>query len=249
MTALVAIETALVVVLCILVAGLLRGYASVLQRLHQLDSGAQPSSVPPFRTISTVPGPKPGRIEGREEWASAHDIQGVSLSGEIVSARTVGTTHDTVLAFLSSGCEACGGFWQELAQQESWAAASGTRLLVVTKGPDSESPTALAGLCPPDVDLVMSSQAWDAFEVPGSPYLVVTDGPTGRIKGEGSGTSFSQLGDLIQQATADSRYPDRIRKPASDREREQHVDRVLLNAGIGPGDPSLYLRADPDATA
>jgi hypothetical protein len=88
----------------------------------------------------------------------------------------------------------------------------------------------------------MSSQAWSDYAVPGSPYIVVADGRTGRIKGEGSGTSFSQIGGLIAQASADR---DRLVKPAADRERESDVDRALLAAGIAPGDPSLYAVAEP----
>lgn len=254
MIALVTIETALLLILSVLVAGLLRGYATVLRRLHQLDGGAQPAAAPPFRTISAIPEPTGQRIEGRDEWAPAHDIDGISLRGEISSVRTVGVEHDTIIAFLSSSCEGCTGFWHELAAPNgSWAAPGGARLLVVTKGADEESPAALSKLCPPGVDLLMSSQAWAEFEVPGSPYVVVTDGQTGRIKGEGSGTSFSQVGGLIQQSVDDRDHPvlptgvaatKQVVKPVADREREQDVDRVLLRAGITPGDPSLYIPSD-----
>jgi hypothetical protein len=158
------------------------------------------------------------------------------LAGEIVSVRTVGVEHDTVLAFLSSGCEGCVGFWHELAA--GGVDFGPARLLVVAKDAAEESTSALAGLCPPGVDLLLSSQAWADFDVPGSPYVVVADGHTGRIKGEGSGTSFSQVGALIAQSTADARA--RVRKPAADRDREVDVDRMLLRAGIGPGDASLY---------
>jgi hypothetical protein len=117
-------------------------------------------------------------------------------------------------------------------------------LLVVTKGPDEESPSVLSQLCPPDIDLLMSSQAWTDFAVPGSPYVVVADGRTGRVKGEGSGSSFSQVGGLIQQSVADGRHPALLSgaesKPDADRRRERDIDRVLLSAGIGPNDPSLY---------
>jgi hypothetical protein len=238
MTALVAVETVILALLCVLVAGLLRAYATVLRRLHALDGGggvAQAGEAPPFRTISSVP--EPSRIEGREEWQPAHDLDGVSLAGEIVAARTVGMQHDTVLAFLSSGCEGCTGFWHELASPGSWQLPADTRLLVVSKSAGEESPAALGQLCPPGVDLLMSSQAWTDYAVPGSPYIVVVDGQTGRVKGEGSGTSFSQIGGLIRQAADDSRQ---LNKPAADREREEDVDRILLGAGIGPGDASLY---------
>lgn len=248
MTAVVAVETVVLALLCVLVAGLLRGYASVLQRLHALDGGAAgvADQPPPFRTIAEIPEPatRPGvGIAGRDEWQPAHDIKGLTMTGEIVSARTVGVPRDTVLAFLSSGCEGCVGFWHELATGLDAVLPVGSRLLVVTKSATDESPAALAALCPAGIDLVMSSQAWSDYAVPGSPYIVVADGRTGRVKGEGSGTSFSQIGGLISQASADG---GRVSKPAADRERESDVDRALLAAGIGPGDPSLYPAAPPE---
>lgn len=247
MTALLVVETAVVAVLCVLVGGLLRGYASVLRRLHQLDggpAGAAAAGPPPFRAAAGVVEPAVS-IEGRDEWAAAHDIDGMSLRGEIVSVSTVGVPHDTVLAFLSASCEGCAGFWHELADG-GWVAPPGSRLLVVTRGADAESPSVLSQLCPPDVDLVMSSRAWSDYQVPGSPYLVVTDGRTGRVKGEGSGVSFSQIGGLIRQSIDDSRHPAMVHKPDADRRRERDIDRLLLSAGIGPNDPSLYAAADQD---
>ncbi len=254
MTALLIVETVILAVLCVLVAGLLRGYAAVLRRLHQLDGDAAQAGPPPFRTISSIPEPPVAstagpRIEGRDEWAESHDVDGISLQGEIVSVRTVGVEQDTILAFLSSNCEGCTGFWHELGQPGSWTTPQGSRLLVVTKGPEDESPSVLSQLCPDGVDLVMSSQAWSDFEVPGSPYVVVADGRTGRVKGEGSGTSFSQVGGLIRQSVEDSRHPAMARKPDSDRRRERDVDRILLSAGIGPQDPSLYASAEKDERA
>jgi hypothetical protein len=253
MTALLVVETAVLAVLCVLVAGLLRAYAGVLQRLHALDGGdiggsgvaGQPAGAPPFRTVPEIAQPPASaRVQGRQEWQPAHDIEGISLHGEIVSARTVGVPHDTVLAFLSSGCDGCAGFWHELGRPAELQAElpPGTRLLVVSKDAAAESPSALDQLCPAGVDVVMSGDAWADYAVPGSPYIVVVDGQTGRVKGEGSGTSFSQIGGLIRQAADDA---SRLHKPAADRERESDVDRVLLGAGISPGDPSLYAVADP----
>jgi hypothetical protein len=254
-TALLIIETVILAVLCVLVAGLLRGYATVLRRLHQLDGGASAlnsaAGPPPFRTAAAIQEPPQAsqQIEGRDEWAESHDIDGVALHGEIVSVRTVGVEHDTILAFLSSNCEGCTGFWHELSEPGSWTTPQGSRLLVVTKGPEDESPSVLSQLCPDGVDLVMSSQAWADFAVPGSPYVVVADGRTGRVKGEGSGSSFSQVGGLIRQSVEDSRHPAMARKPDADRRRERDVDRILLSAGIGPQDPSLYAPAEQEERA
>jgi hypothetical protein len=239
MMVLVLAETVILVILSVLVAGLLRGYAAVLNRLHQLDGG-DTGSPPPFRTVAGVTPPATHRVETRTEWSPAHDIAGVSLDNEILTARTVGVEHDTIIAFLSSGCEGCAGFWQELAELGRSAVPSGTRLIVVCKSPDEESPSVLKQLCPSGVDLIMSSSAWADYEVPGSPFVLVVDGQSGRVKGEGSGVSFSQIGGLIAQAVADQAHRGAVVKPQADREREADVDRVLLAAGIGPLDRSLY---------
>ena len=238
--------TAVVVVLSVLVAGLLRAYADVLRRLHALDGGGEDAPAaegtpPPFQVADQVTRPRTYQPEGRDEWSAGHDVQGTTLGGEVVVARVVGAEHDTLLAFLSSGCTGCLGFWDELAQPGRWALPDGTRLLVVAHDEVDESLSLLRELCPPGVDLVMSGQAWSDYEVPGSPYVVVVDGPTGRVKGEGSGTSFSQLSSLVAQAAGDAST--RLRKPPRDTEREADVDRELMRAGIMPGDPRLYQAA------
>lgn len=249
MTALVVLLAAVVAVLAVLVAGLLSAYASVLRRLHALDGGTTPAAAPegppPFRTAAGVPEPAVHRVEGREEWAPATDVVGATLDGELVHVRAVEVPHDTVLTFLSSGCAGCTGFWEELARPGSWALPAGARLVVVAKDADAESASLLRALCPPGVDLVLSSAAWTDYAVPGSPYVVVVDGRTGRVRGEGSGTSFSQVAGLMAQSLGDLRAA-AVRKPAADARREADVDRVLLEAGIGPGHPSLFA-APPDA--
>ncbi len=248
------VESAILVVLCILVAGLLRSYATVLQRLHQLDGGAA-ESAPPFRTAAGVTPPRvataartANRPAGADqpEWGPGHDLMGVGLTGEIISIRTVGTGVDTVLVFLSSGCSGCTGFWEDFAQRRELSVAPDGRVIVVTKDPEVESTSLLAEMCPPGVDLVMSSRAWEDYGVPGSPYVVVVSGTSGMVSGEGSGTSLTQLSGLVHQALGDSLLAgtgQRLRKPRADTEREVDVDRALLAAGIGPGDPSLYPSA------
>ncbi len=250
MIVVLVVESAILVVLCILVAGLLRSYATVLQRLHQLDGG-QASSPPPFRTADGVMEPRAasaGPVAGQAEWGPGHDIFGVGLSGEIISIRTVGTGVDTVLVFLSSGCSGCTGFWQDFAQRRELALAPNGRTIVVTKDPDVESVSSLAEMCPTGVDLVMSTRAWEDYSVPGSPYVVVVSGATGMVRGEGSGTSLTQLSGLVHQALGDAARAGSdppVRKPRADADREVDVDRALLAAGIAPGDPSLYPSSEP----
>lgn len=235
MTALVLVETVLLAVLAVLVAGLLRAYGTVLQRLHALDGGAHGPSA--FR-VETAP---VGVPEGREEWTAAHDVTGQSLTGEVAAVRVVGVEHDTALVFLSSGCSSCEVFWRQLARDVRLP--RGTRLLVVTQSDDVESAAALTELAPTGVDVIMSSEAWRDYEVPGSPYVVLAAGATGRVRGEGTGESWQQIAELLAQASGDAAYltsgPQRG-KPRGDAEREAAADRDLLMAGILPGDPRLY---------
>jgi hypothetical protein len=158
----------------------------------------------------------------------------------------VGVEHDTVLAFLSSGCAGCQGFWTDLATPGGYRPGPGARLVVVTKDEQDESLGELQRLASPGVDVVMSTQAWQSYQVPGSPFVVVVDGATGRVKGHGSGSSFGQVSSLLAQATRDLSGR-RVRKPRADVEREEEVDRILIDAGISPGHPSLYAEPEPAA--
>lgn len=240
MTVAVSILTIVVGVLALLVAGLLRSHAVILRRLHELGAGVDDAPAPPEQPPDLdLPSP-PAVTEGR----AAADLVGVGPRGEAQAIRVVGTRHDTVLAFLSSGCATCHVFWDEL---RNTAPPRGTRLIVVTKGEDSESPTAVADVAPPDVTVVMSSQAWTDYEVPGSPYVVHVDGQSGRVRGEGTGPSWEQVQRMLLRGAVDLDARREIgagRKAAADAHREQEVDQVLLAAGIEPGHPSLYTRAD-----
>lgn len=248
MTIVVAMLAIVVAVLALLVAGLLRSHAAILRRLHELGAGiddtAGAAPTPqadlgaPQQADLDLPQP-PAVAEGR----AAADIVGVGPRGEAHAVRVAGTRHDTVLAFLSSGCTTCRAFWDEL---RDTVAPRGTRLVIVTKGEEAESRVAVADVAPPDVTVVMSTGAWVDYEVPGSPYVVHVDGRSGRVRGEGTGPSWDQVQRMLLQGAGDldARRAAAGTKAGADARREEQVDRVLLAAGIEPGDPSLYTRAD-----
>lgn len=249
MTALVAVETAVLVLLSVLVAGLLRSHATILQRLHDLDRrGSEPTPSPDEPPIRTLPGvPEP--VAGGSAVGAARDLTGRAPDGGAVVVRVVNVAHNTVLAFLSSDCRTCQSFWATLADPQVVHLPRHTRLVVVTKDFTEESPSELARLRPPGLDIVASSQAWSDYHVPGSPYVVSVDGDTGRINGEGTGMSWEQVARLLAQATGDMGFLSSTRlretKPESDADREARVDRELMEAGVLPGDPSLYPSAVP----
>jgi hypothetical protein len=118
----------------------------------------------------------------------------------------------------------------------------GTRLLVVPQSPADEDVPRLRELAPAGVDVILSSTAWREYEVPGSPHVVYVDGPSGRIRGEGTGQSLRQVAELLARSTGDAGFVTGgpSRKPNRDREQEAAIDRELLANGILPGDPRLY---------
>jgi hypothetical protein len=233
MTVLVLLETVLLVVLTVLVAGLLRAYATVLKRLHRLDGGELGTQ---FRLE-----PAATSVQARDDWTSGHDLAGESVQGELLTSRVIGVEHDTVLLFLSSGCASCAAFWDELARPVQLPAD--TRLVIVTQGGEADSRSAIAELAPNGVDVILSTEAWRDYEVPGSPHVVYVEGRTGRVRGEGTGQSWGQVAQLLARATGDSTYltgGGARSKPRRDAETEAAVDRELMAAGIYPGDPRLY---------
>jgi len=255
MTVAIAVLAIVVAVLSLLVAGLLRSHAAILRRLHELGAGVDdPVGTPPEPpSRSADPGlPQPPTVaEGRP----AADLVGVGPTGDALAVRVAGARHDTVLAFLSSGCTTCQAFWDQLRDA---GVPTGTRLVIVTKGDDAESPVAVADVAPPDVTVVMSSSAWTDYEVPGSPYVVHVDGASGRVRGEGTGPSWDQVKRMLLQGAGDldARRAALVgaaggaggAKAAADARREEEVDRMLLAAGIEPGDSSLYTRAGGSVT-
>lgn len=243
MTLAVALLTVVVAILALLVAGLLRSHAAILRRLHELGAGvgevpgAAPASADAPLSTPDLDLPSPPVVtEGR----TAADLSGTGPHGEALAVRVAGTEHDTVLAFLSSGCATCHVFWDDLRDAQM---PSGTRLVVVTKGSDAESPVAIADVAPPDVTVVMSSEAWTQYQVPGSPYVIHVDGSSGRVRGEGTGPNWDQVRRMLMLGAQDLDQQ-RSSKAAADAQREREADQILLSAGIQPGDPSLYTNAE-----
>ena len=202
MVALVSVETVLLVLLVVLVAALLRSHAAILRRLGPEDPGAPGLPEPPA---------------GARVHTAASELAGVTLTGDAVKLAFHGTP--TLLAFLSSGCVSCGAFWEKLGDSRP---APELRTVIVTRGADREQPAKLRRLAPDAVPVVMSSQAWEDYGVPGTPYFVLVE--DGAIRGEGVATTWSALASLLGDAVEDQRG----------------LDERLAAAGIGPEHPSLF---------
>ena len=266
MIALSVVLGAVVLLLAVLVAGLLRSHADILKALHDLgagvgeptgdthDHGAGTSTAGGAQVPLTM---GPTLAAGRDS-TSAPTLAGVTPSGDALAVAPASYGTLTLLAFLSTGCASCAGFWDSFRQPDRLGLSAGTRLVVVTKGPEREIPGEVASLAAPGLSVLMSSDAWTDYEVPGSPFFVLVDGTAGRRVGEGVANHFSQVAELVRRAEVDAAAFTLDTRSGRDvgldgPARESANDRELLDAGIGPGDPSLYptsledLYGPPDA--
>jgi hypothetical protein len=211
MTILVAIETALLVLALLLVVGLLRSHAEILRRLAAVEGGGRVSR------------------EAAAAGEAAADISGETPAGDSVKISLQTTAEPTLLAFLSTGCGACGALWDGL---RAGPPVQGARIVVVTQGAEAESRPLVRDLAPEGAEVVMSTDAWRAYGIPGSPHFVLVEG--GRVAGQGAAAAWEQIGALVRQARAD------VADARSTSDRAARAEEALAAAGIGPGHPSLH---------
>ncbi|MGH9114193.1 MAG: hypothetical protein ACRDWW_00020, partial [Acidimicrobiales bacterium] len=252
MTALVVGLAAAVAVLAVLVVGLLRSHAEVLRALHQMGADLDPAGVTAGPAAATARAGN-GRstpahaaqarpTPARPDPADVVDLAGRTPAGDAVSLAVAGVAHDTLVVFLTSGCQTCRGFWDAFRSGPP-DVPGGARLVVVTRGPEAESPgavAALAGAAP----VVMSSDAWEHYDIPYAPYCVYVSGPAGRVMGEGVAAGWAEARSLVANAVADGTTvagATALRpRSRADQARDLAVDRELAAAGIEPGDPRLH---------
>lgn len=227
MTALVVIEGIVILLLVILVAGLLRSHADILRKLEALGAG-EDSTQTARTSIARTP--------MRTEPVSVETISGPTPLGDVASVALTGSRGHVLVAFMSSGCKTCQTFWKAFRSGMDLPRAD-IRPVLVTKGVEEESPSDIRKLAPPDVTTIMSNEVWDAFRVPGTPYFQLVDARSGDVIGEGSAGSWPRLIEMLERSLGDSGMSD-IR--LSTKQRYQDTNRALGDAGIEPGDPSLY---------
>lgn len=257
MVALAVVLSVVVVLLGVLVAGLLRSHADILKALHDLGVGVgDPAGAAGSADHGRLPGAPVTMgppLPGERSSTSAPTVAGVTPGGDALAVSVSTTDHATLLAFLSSGCNTCAGFWRSFREMDGAGLPAGTHLVVVTKGPELEVPAEVATRAHPALTVIMSTDAWNDYEVPGSPFFVLVDGRSGRRIGEGVANHFHQVVEMVRRAEADAggfstattagpAFAAGLDGP----QRELANDNELLAAGIRPGDPSLYPRSLDD---
>ncbi len=203
MSALVVALAAVVALFCVLVVGVLRSHAAILERLDALDPG--PTSEPPTNGLDGATSTRRGEQPPPQDHShAAVDLDGLATDGaQPVAVRVTGVEHDTLVAFLSSTCITCQRFWDAFRTPRGLGLPTGTRLVVVTKGPDAESPTSVAKLAPPGVPTVMSTEAFGHYAVPGAPYFVLVHGPSGRVLAADTGSDWEHVQPLLHRPADD----------------------------------------------
>ncbi len=227
MTALVVLEAVVIVLLVVLVAGLLRSHAEILRRLHELGAG----EAEPDQAAAMVAAPR-----GSQPLA-ATELAGVTPGGGAASVALAGSRGLVLVTFLTSGCSSCRLLWRGLANPIAMPRKD-IRTVVVTKGPEEESPATIRNLAPSDAIVIMSSPAWDAFRVPVAPYFALVDAGRGHVIGEGAAGSWPQIAELAGRALGDATGDSRLH--AGTAQRLEDTDEELRRAGVEPGDPSLW---------
>jgi peroxiredoxin len=186
-----------VTLLGLLVIALLRSYASIVKVLH--DAG--------IKITDEEPSPSAG--VAAPEWNGAGrpatDLSGETLEGGIKALSVSGGESHLLVAFLSSGCAACVSFWRALRSNQGRLPDLDAQVVVVTKGPEKEEPAKLAELTGDRVEVLMSDESWDAYQVPLTPHFVLVDRASGRVIGEGSSSDPESLAQLMRRAAADAR--------------------------------------------
>jgi hypothetical protein len=255
MAVLVTLLGVVVALLALLVAGLLRSHAEILRALHELGVDMDPArSGPVVSTAVGAPAIRRSEVPKRSSRSGA-DLIGVSPELDAVSIAVAGVERFTLLAFLSSGCGSCLNFWDVFRDGGPLEVPGSARLVCVTKDPSDESVASIRRVAPTTIPVVMSTAAWESYDVPVAPFFVLVDGASGRVVGEGAASEWGQVVSLLHNALDDAGLLDRkgsLKRGArvranADALREARADRDLYAAGIAPGDPSLY--ALPDISA
>lgn len=250
MTWVVAALTIAVGLLTLLVLGVLRSHAEVLARLNAIASGSTGPAAPQGLTMPEgVVAPADGVSDAELTALVGQDLDLQPLDISVVS----GPGEFLLVAFLSTTCLTCMDIWRDvIAGGEESAmidAGAGGRaaVAIALKGRELENlgkARALTEETP--VPVLFSQEAWDALEVPGSPYFALLERRNGRVVGAGSAQSWPQIMSLASDGMLELSVHNGDERRRGYRGIIAREDEDLRRAGIGPGHPSLTARVTID---
>lgn len=215
-----AVEVGLVVavaLLTVVVASLARALAVTTKRLDLLErrlgrkersegrerreqGDPRDGTERPARAAApTGTAPATPTAEAAPPEGDAVDIRGVDPEGEPTVVPLEANDGPTLVAFLSTSCGICVGIWERLRDGALAEEVPGVLPVVVTKDEAVEDPARIRGLATSELPVVLSSEAWDDYEVPGSPYVMVVSESPGSVVTEGAPARWE---DVVRMATS-----------------------------------------------
>jgi hypothetical protein len=194
MTAIVTVETLVLALVILLLAGLLRSHAELLRVVTHLEGLLGTPSEPAAAELAA----------STASLDRAPDLIGDTLQRGRYRIPLTPSSKNTLIAFLSSGCSTCGDFWREFRESADLRLPAHVQLVIVAKDRMYEAVSQLRKVAPEGIPMLLSSQAWTDYHVPVSPYFVYVDGATGRIHGSGSAETWDQAISLLADAVEDA---------------------------------------------
>lgn len=182
-----------VVLLAIVVVALARTLTATTRRLSLLERQAHREERHDARArTQATPSGEPRPDAPAEPEGDAVDIRGADVEGRPSVVPLERTDAPTLLAFLSTSCGICMGIWERLCA-EGLGSATGVVPVVVTKDPAEEDVERIRQLSAAGPTVVLSSEAWDDYEVPGSPYVMLVSAAPGSVVAEGTPARWEDL--------------------------------------------------------
>lgn len=182
---------AAVALLTVVVAALVRTLSATSRRLDLLERRLHREQRHEAARTAPATGVPGSAASGPE--ADAVDIRGVDPEGRALVVPLEASERPTLLAFLSTSCGSCVGFWERLRDGDLASEAPGVVPIVVTKSAAVEDADRIRSLATTDMPVVLSSEAWNDYEVPGSPYVMVVSASPGSVVTEGAVVRWSDI--------------------------------------------------------
>lgn len=196
--------------LAILCAGLLRANANLTRRVEALEiagerarrrrDAALQASTTQQTTMGFSMSETPENLEGNDE-GELVSLDGTAPDGSPMSIDLQGDGPQLV-AFLSTSCGICTSLWERLQSGDLAEQSPGLRPVVVTKSASLEDADRVRELTAAGtVPTVMSTQAWQDYEIPGSPYFLLVGGEPRDVIGEGPASGWPDVSAIVNRLT------------------------------------------------
>jgi hypothetical protein len=189
--------------LAALCVGLLRTNASLTRRVDALEIAAERTrrrqsagSRTETSQESTMESSVGGGADDDDEGGLV-SLDGTSPDGRPLSVDLQGDDPQ-LIAFLSTSCGICTSLWERMQSGALAAESPQLRSVVVTKSASLEDTDRVQELTGAgDVPTVMSTQAWEDYEIPGSPYFLLVGGDPRDVIGEGPVSGWADLSAIV----------------------------------------------------